>query len=153
VCFPTEQLVRRLCDTKQGYTQYGGLRPFGVSLLYAGWDEAYGFQLMSSDPSGNYAGYKAHAIGANNANANSKLKGLYKVDDVQWVAGFDLKQALEMAVQVLSKSMDSTSLTSEKLEFATVTRDAQSGKVIFRALSKPEVDRLIASVPIAPEAE
>ena len=21
----------------QGYTQYGGLRPFGVSLLYAGW--------------------------------------------------------------------------------------------------------------------
>ena len=29
--------VRGLCDTKQGYTQYGGLRPFGVSLLYAGW--------------------------------------------------------------------------------------------------------------------
>ncbi len=108
---------------------------------------------MSSDPSGNYAGYKAHAIGANNANANSKLKGLYKVDDAQWVANFDLKQALEMAVQVLSKSMDSTSLTSEKLEFATVTRDEKSGKVVFRALSKPEVDRLIASVPIAPEAE
>jgi hypothetical protein len=34
---PVEQLVRGLCDTKQGYTQYGGLRPFGVSLLYAGW--------------------------------------------------------------------------------------------------------------------
>lgn len=34
---PVEQLVRTLCDTKQGYTQYGGLRPFGVSLLYAGW--------------------------------------------------------------------------------------------------------------------
>lgn len=34
---PVDQLVRGLCDTKQGYTQYGGLRPFGVSLLYAGW--------------------------------------------------------------------------------------------------------------------
>lgn len=34
---PVDQLVRALCDTKQGYTQFGGLRPFGVSLLYAGW--------------------------------------------------------------------------------------------------------------------
>jgi 20S proteasome alpha/beta subunit len=32
-----EQLVRSLCDNKQGYTQFGGLRPFGVSLLYGGW--------------------------------------------------------------------------------------------------------------------
>ena len=34
---PCEQLVRLLCDIKQGYTQRGGQRPFGVSLLYAGW--------------------------------------------------------------------------------------------------------------------
>ena len=34
---PVEQLVRSLCDNKQGYTQFGGLRPFGVSLLYGGW--------------------------------------------------------------------------------------------------------------------
>ena len=34
---PVEQLVRAVCDSKQGYTQFGGLRPFGVSLLYAGW--------------------------------------------------------------------------------------------------------------------
>lgn len=146
-----EQLVRRLCDTKQGYTQFGGLRPFGVSLLYAGWDDHFGFQLMSSDPSGNYAGYKAHAIGANNTNANSKLKSLYKVDDEAFVRSFDLKAALEMAVQVLSKSMDSTSLTSDKLEFATVTRE--NGVVRFNVLSKAQVDALIASVPIATETE
>lgn len=34
---PCEQLVRLICDMKQGYTQFGGQRPFGVSLLYAGW--------------------------------------------------------------------------------------------------------------------
>ena len=34
---PVEQLVRSLCDNKQGYTQFGGLRPVGVSLLYGGW--------------------------------------------------------------------------------------------------------------------
>jgi 20S proteasome subunit alpha 3 len=51
---PVENLVQQICDIKQGYTQYGGMRPFGVSLLYAGWDEYYGFQLYHSDPSGNY---------------------------------------------------------------------------------------------------
>jgi Proteasome subunit len=40
----------------QGYTQYGGLRPFGVSLLYGGWDKIDKFQLYQSNPSGNYDG-------------------------------------------------------------------------------------------------
>jgi 20S proteasome subunit alpha 3 len=35
---PVEQLVRAICDYKQAYTQYGGLRPFGVSFLFAGYD-------------------------------------------------------------------------------------------------------------------
>ena len=61
---PVEQLVQSLCDTKQGYTQFGGLRPFGVSFLFAGWDSVHGYQLYQSDPSGNYGGWKATAIGA-----------------------------------------------------------------------------------------
>lgn len=47
---PVDQLVKRLCDIKQGYTQFGGMRPFGVSFLYAGWDEQNGYQLYHSDP-------------------------------------------------------------------------------------------------------
>ncbi len=62
---PAEQLVQRICDLKQGYTQYGGMRPFGVSFIYAGWDRYFGFQLYQSDPSGNYGGWKATSIGAN----------------------------------------------------------------------------------------
>ena len=42
---PMEELVRRVCDMKQGYTQYGGMRPFGVSFLFAGFDRHHGFQL------------------------------------------------------------------------------------------------------------
>jgi len=148
---PVEQLVRRLCDQKQSYTQFGGLRPFGVSLLYAGYDENYGFQLYQSDPSGNYGGWKASAIGANNQNANSKLKQSYKVDDKEWLAAFDLKKALELAVQVLSKSMDSTNLSAEKLEFATVTRE--NGAVKFHVLSQAEVDALIKSVKVEVDPE
>ena len=44
-----------------------GKRPFGVSLLYMGWDKHYGFQLYQSDPSGNYGGWKGTCIGNNSA--------------------------------------------------------------------------------------
>lgn len=64
---PVEQLVSTLCDVKQAYTQYGGKRPFGVSILYMGWDKHYGYQLYQSDPSGNYSGWKATCIGNNAA--------------------------------------------------------------------------------------
>lgn len=46
---------------------FTGKRPFGVSLLYMGWDKHYGFQLYQSDPSGNYGGWKATCIGNNSA--------------------------------------------------------------------------------------
>jgi len=63
---PVEQMVKRVCNYKQSYTQFGGLRPFGVAFLFAGWDEHYGYQLYMSDPSGNYSGWKATCIGQNN---------------------------------------------------------------------------------------
>lgn len=44
-----------------------GKRPFGVSILYMGWDKHYGYQLYQSDPSGNYGGWKATCIGNNSA--------------------------------------------------------------------------------------
>ena len=40
------------------------MRPFGAAFLYAGHDHESGYQLYSSDPSGNYVGWKAKAIGS-----------------------------------------------------------------------------------------
>ncbi|KAF0475965.1 proteasome subunit alpha type-4 [Gigaspora margarita] len=132
---PVEQLVQRLCDLKQGYTQYGGLRPFGVSFIYAGHDSHYGFQLYHSDPSGNYGGWKATCIGANNASAQSLLKQDYK-DEIT------LKEARELAAKVLSKTMDSTTLSSEKLEFATLSLNDE-GKVSYHLYKPDEIDALL----------
>merc|ERR1712232_627640 len=39
---PVEQLIQQICDLKQGYPQYGGQRPFGVSFLFAGHDKHFG---------------------------------------------------------------------------------------------------------------
>jgi 20S proteasome subunit alpha 3 len=92
---PIEQLVLGICNYKQAYTQYGGKclttvrtqfdrsntgqRPFGVSFLYAGWDKHFGFQLYQSDPSGNYGGWKAQAVGANNQVGVAKLISGYQM--------------------------------------------------------------------------
>ncbi|KAI4330327.1 hypothetical protein MLD38_028625 [Melastoma candidum] len=89
------------CATPSKGTQFGGLRPFGVSFLFAGWDKNYGFQLYMSDPSGNYGGWKAAAVGANNRAAQSILKQDYKDD-------MGREEAVQLAVKVLSKTMDST---------------------------------------------
>ena len=48
-----------------------------MSFLFAGWDKHFGFQLYQSDPSGNYGGWKAQAIGNNNRAAQSILKSDY----------------------------------------------------------------------------
>jgi len=134
---PVEQLTQRLCDLKQGYTQYGGLRPFGVSLLYAGYDPHYQFQLYHSDPSGNYSGWKATCIGANNGTAQSLLKQDYK-DDI------DVNAAIALAIQVMSKTMDSTVLSSEKLEFAVLTLDKESEAPHAKIFKPAEIDALLA---------
>jgi len=136
---PVEVLVQTVCDLKQGYTQFGGLRPFGISFLYAGWDKHHGFQLYKSDPSGNYGGWKATSAGSGHQAATSLLKSDYKDD-------MNLFDALKLATKVLSKTMDSTSLDHEKLEYAILTR--QDGEVQFKMLSDKEIDDLIATVDL-----
>ncbi|GAB2287634.1 protein with putative role during mitosis [Dionaea muscipula] len=108
---PVEQLVQSLCDTKQG------------------------------DPSGNYGGWKAAAIGANNAAAQSMLKQDYKDDITR-------EEATQLALKVLSKTMDSTSLTSEKLELAEVFL-TPSGKVKYHMQSPESLSKLLLKFGLA----
>ncbi|CAM9510334.1 unnamed protein product, partial [Chrysoparadoxa australica] len=131
---PVEQLVQGICNYKQAYTQYGGLRPFGVAFLFAGWDQHYGFQLYQSDPSGNYGGWKAAAIGANNQAGKSLLKTEYSED-------LDVAGCLKLAVKVLNKTMDSTTPTADKMEFTAIT--LVDGKVVCKILKDDEATKVI----------
>jgi 20S proteasome subunit alpha 3 len=133
---PVEQLVSSLCDVKQAYTQYGGKRPFGVSILYMGWDKHYGYQLYQSDPSGNYSGWKATCIGNNAAAAVSVLKQELNETPIP------LGDAEDLAIKVLAKTLDMTKLSSEKIEMSTLQRDGDETKI--KILSNAEVDKLIA---------
>ncbi|KAF9222514.1 N-terminal nucleophile aminohydrolase [Gyrodon lividus] len=143
---PVELLAQRLCDMKQGYTQYGGLRPFGVSLLYAGYDPHYRFQLYHSDPSGNYSGWKATCIGANNGTAQSLLKQEYK-DDI------GVEEVIGLVLRVMSKTMDSTTLGSEKLEFAVLTYDEVAKQPKAKIYKPVEIDVLLKAQGLAKDED
>jgi len=114
---PCEQLVSNLCDVKQAYTQYGGKRPFGVSLLYMGWDTRFGFQLYQSDPSGNYSGWKATCIGRKSGGAKGILQQeLFPKEYLNPT----LEDAKDVAIKVLAMTLDGFS--ASKLEMATLER-------------------------------
>ncbi|KAG5190287.1 proteasome subunit [Tribonema minus] len=134
---PVEQLVQRVCNMKQAYTQFGGLRPFGVAFLFAGWDAHHGFQLYQSDPSGNYGGWKATAIGANNQAGKSLLKNDY-------AENMSMEDALQLAVKVLTKTMDSTAPSADKMELTTIQR--VNDKVVYKVLDDAEVTRVLKLV-------
>lgn len=143
---PVEMLAQRLCNLKQGYTQFGGLRPFGVSLLYAGYDPHHSFQLYHSDPSGNYSGWRATCIGANSGTAQSLLKQEYKED-------ITVSEAIALALRVMSKTMDSTTLGSEKLEFAVLEYDEVQKKPKAKIYHPSEIDALLVKHELAKKNE
>jgi proteasome alpha subunit len=58
-----ESVTKYLGDLTQEFTQYAGVRPFGVSLIIAGVD-GRGPSVFLVDPSGSYLQYEAVSIGA-----------------------------------------------------------------------------------------
>ncbi|XP_030381918.1 proteasome subunit alpha type-2-like [Scaptodrosophila lebanonensis] len=70
---PAFELVKQMGTLLQEYTQSCGVRPFGMFLLYAGWESGGPF-LYRTDPSGAYCALNAAAFGKNAAIANEFLK-------------------------------------------------------------------------------
>ncbi len=71
-----EVIIKEISNLKQQFTQYGGARPFGVSLLLAGIKDGKP-ELYTSDVTGNYFSYYANAIGENDDKIKEKLREKY----------------------------------------------------------------------------
>jgi len=155
---PVEHLVTHVSDHCQAYTQYGGLRPFGVSFLFAGHDETHGFQLYQTDPSGNYSGWRATVVGANNAAGKSVLKSEYKKKEEEGEGegkGEDdgeekevepptLEEGLKLSVKVLNKTMDNTVGSKEKMEIFVLELGDKG--LHSRTLTEAEKEKVIGEV-------
>jgi len=128
---PTVELVKRVASVMQEYTQSGGVRPFGVSLLICGWDDEKPY-LVQCDPSGAYFPWKATAMGKNFISGKTFLEKRYK-DDIE------LEDAIHNAILALKESFEGQ-MTPENIELGIVTKDG------FRRLSVQEVKDYLANV-------
>lgn len=66
-------VIRMIADKKQMFTQYGGSRPFGVSVMLAGANKQKP-HLYTSDVTGNFFAYRANAIGENDEQIKEILR-------------------------------------------------------------------------------
>ena len=98
----TEVVTKRICDIKQLYTQHAGVRPFGVSMIFAGVDKT-GPRVFGTHPSGTYRGYKARTEGAGRETVFNILKEEYKED-------MEIENATKLAVKCLTKALEARQL-------------------------------------------
>jgi len=96
-----ESIIKEIADTKQIFTQYGGARPFGISMMIAGIDTKP--KIFVSDVTGNYFGYNATAIGENDEKIKDILRQEYK-ESINMEQG--IKLALNIFRKVLGKSFE-----------------------------------------------
>ncbi|KAK4228031.1 nucleophile aminohydrolase [Podospora fimiseda] len=123
---PTRILVQDVAQEMQEATQSGGVRPYGVSLLIAGWDEGIlpeeeiearegeegkklsgktggilkgGPMLYQVDPSGSYFPWKATAIGKSATTAKTFLEKRY-------TEGLELEDAIHIALLTLKETIE-----------------------------------------------
>lgn len=91
-----ETVAKYLADQCHYFTQYSGVRPYGVALIIAGVDQK-GQTLYVTDPSGTFVQYSAVAIGAGSDTATDFLEKSYSdkmtMDDVAalTIAAINLK--------------------------------------------------------------
>jgi len=72
-----ETIAKHLADQCHQFTQYSGVRPYGVALIIAGVDQKGG-SVYVTDPSGTYVSYAAVAIGASSDEVTDFLEKNYK---------------------------------------------------------------------------
>ena len=116
---PVQQLVEDLCDLKQSYTQSGGMRPFGNSFIFVGWDRSEGFQIYTSDPSGNMSSWRAIAQGSNEENSNNTLQENFE----EKLSEADAK---ELCMKVIMQTLDTAQPEVNKVVVARIVKDPRN---------------------------
>lgn len=108
ISIPT--MARYIADRQQVFTQYAGVRPYGVSFLIGGVNDDG--KLFETDPSGLLLECKAKAIGRSADKINELFEKKYKADMTE-------KEAIQLVVDAFKKE---GKVTLDDLVIHTITK-------------------------------
>ena len=95
-----EYVARYIARTQQRFTQRGGVRPFGVSSILAGFKPDGSPALYQIDPSGTYFEWKANALGGRN------FKSQREFLEKEWKDGLTEDAGTRLCIQTLLEVVD-----------------------------------------------
>jgi len=119
-------VAKHLADQAHQFTQYGGVRPNGVSMIIAGIDQK-GESIYVTDPSGTYVQFAAVAIGAGSDDVNAFLEKHYKED-------LSLDDAASLAIAAINLKAEAKDGVNN-IKMAKVTSEAK----IFEKVSESDL--------------
>ena len=121
---PVFSLAKFVADRCQQFTQYGGVRPYGVSTITGGMKDGEP-GVYQTDPSGTLNQFTAVAIGKGGEDAREHLKENYEENLAE-------EEAVELAVEALQEGEDD--LDAENVELSVVDSDG------FRRVEPEELE-------------
>lgn len=116
---PTPVLAKFVADRCQQFTQYGGVRPYGVSTITGGMKDGNP-KVYQTDPSGTLNQWNAIAIGKGGEDTKENL-------EEEWEEGMDEDSAIELAVDSLKKGEED--IETENIELAIVNGEKDYQRV------------------------
>jgi len=121
-------VAKHLADQAHQFTQYGGVRPNGVSMIIAGIDQK-GESIYVTDPSGTYVQFAAVAIGAGSDEVNEFLEKHYNAD-------MSLEDAASLAIAAINLKAE-TKDGINHIKMAKIT----SKEKVFEKVSESDLEK------------
>ena len=132
-----ETVAKHLADQSHQFTQYSGVRPFGVALIIGGVDRK-GARIFVTDPSGTYVPYAAVAIGGNSDEVTDFLEKNYK-------EGISIDDAISLAISAINLKSDEKGI--KHIRMSKIKSDTKQ----FEKISNEELAKYAQAVGGSPK--
>ena len=116
---PTSVLAKFVADRCQQFTQYGGVRPYGVSTISGGIKDGHP-EVYQTDPSGTLNQWNAVSIGKGGSDTREHL-------EEEWEEGMSEDEAVQLAVEALRKGEED--IEPKNIELAIVDVENQYQRI------------------------